>query len=679
MRMSMSLVLVGGVAAAAAVAAGAPQPPDEQIFTLYKWQQRIGVERAFVARDADGTTIQVAFAFTDRTSTVPLAASLRLGRDGTPVSYALWGQSSRPSEVNDRVTLAGKELTITQLGASPRKLPAPPRFFAASTYAPVIITQELVRYWTAHGKPASLPVFPAGDVAIEARGDDAVSDDDGKPRTLTRYTIAGLEWGREVVWLDEDGKLAALKAVDTEFDHFEAVGRKFQDALPRLVARAATDGMAALEPQAVRAGAERPGPVAYVHARLIDGTGASPVEDAVVVIDGDRIVAAGPHATVAIPGAARQVDLGGKTIVPGLWDMHAHFEQVEWGPIYLAAGVTTVRDCGNELDFVRGVRDAIDAGRGVGPRLLLACLVDGEGKASLGKTRLRSAGEIPKLIADFKAAGCAQVKLYQSFDPKLIAPLAAAAHRAGMTVTGHIPFGIGAVHAVEAGMDQINHLPFVLRAFLAPEVDPDKDLEPPAFLRALRAFDPAQLPPAARKRLAWFAAHHVVVDPTLALYELLYRPIADVARDEPGLAKLAAPLRPAFAGFGPRPEDVDDARLRFDRMLAFLRVLHEAGVAIVAGTDQAVPGHSLHRELELYVSAGFTAMQAIQAATIVPARAMKRDRELGTVQAGKRADLIVVDGDPLADIRALRNVALVVAAGRAYDPAKLWASVGFTP
>jgi len=102
-------------------------------------------------------------------------------------------------------------------------------------------------------------------------------------------------------------------------------------------------------------------------------------------------------------------------------------------------------------------------------------------------------------------------------------------------------------------------------------------------------------------------------------------------------------------------------------------------VPIVAGTDQAVPGHSLHRELELYVQAGFTPMEALQAATIVPARAMKKDKELGTVEAGKRADFLLVDGDPLADIRALRRIRVVVAGGRAYDPAALWRSVGFTP
>jgi imidazolonepropionase-like amidohydrolase len=142
---------------------------------------------------------------------------------------------------------------------------------------------------------------------------------------------------------------------------------------------------------------------------------------------------------------------------------------------------------------------------------------------------------------------------------------------------------------------------------------------------------------------------------------------------------LAPPLRPSFASFGVTPENAAAAAKQWTVSMAVLRALHDAGVTVVAGTDQAVPGHSLHRELELYVAAGFTPLEAIQAATIVPARVMRRDRELGTLEAGKRADLVVIDGDPLADIRRLRRIVAVVRDGRVYDTAKLWRSVGFEP
>jgi imidazolonepropionase-like amidohydrolase len=356
--------------------------------------------------------------------------------------------------------------------------------------------------------------------------------------------------------------------------------------------------------------------------------------------------------------------------------MHAHFEQVEWGPVYLAAGVTTVRDCGNEMDFIRSVRDTIDAGRGLGPRILMACFVDGESPGTIGTTRLREESEIPALISRFREAGCSQVKIYQSVPPKLIAPLAKAAHEAGLTVTGHVPTGIGAVHAVEAGMDQINHIGFVVRALAPESYDPDANLSRAARSKALKEMDLAS--PSSRRTIELLKSRGIVIDPTMALAELGTHSSEENARNEPGLAKVAEPLRAPLASMG-SPVGSEAAALVWKADRDVLRALHAAGVPIVAGTDQAVPGHSLHREMEIYVEAGFTPMEAIQAATIVPARAMGREKDSGTIEAGKSADLIVVDRDPLADIRNLRRVVTVVQAGRAYDAAKLWRLADFTP
>ena len=276
-----------------------------------------------------------------------------------------------------------------------------------------------------------------------------------------------------------------------------------------------------------------------------------------------------------------------------------------------------------------------------------------------------------------REARCSQVKIYSSLPPRLIAPLARAAHEAGLSVTGHVPFGIGAVHAVEAGMDQINHLGYVVRALLPPSYDPDKDLPTPVFRKALPEIDLTS--PSAQETLGFFRRKNVVIDPTLSLTELGTHTAAEMAQAEPGLAKLAGPLKAAFGSWGVSGEAVERAHAQWAVNLDVLRALHRAGVPIVAGTDQSVPGHSLHREMEIYVTAGFTPMEAIQAATIVPARAMHGDKDAGTVEAGKRADLILVDGDPLADIRSLRRVVTVVKAGRAYDAATLWRMVGFEP
>jgi imidazolonepropionase-like amidohydrolase len=180
--------------------------------------------------------------------------------------------------------------------------------------------------------------------------------------------------------------------------------------------------------------------------------------------------------------------------------------------------------------------------------------------------------------------------------------------------------------------------------------------------------------------LTFLVAHHTVVDPTLAIFEWAYHPASMPYSDlEPGVLHAPPSLANQLTHTGAPPAEAAWAAARLNRYIATVGALHARGVPIVAGTDQTVPGYSLHREIELYVRAGFTPLEAIQAATIVPARVMHLDEELGTVTVGKRADLIIVDGHPLERVSDTRNVWRVIQGGRVYDPAPLWRSVGFTP
>jgi hypothetical protein len=163
-------------------------------------------------------------------------------------------------------------------------------------------------------------LFPAGEARFERRGEDAVTDDDGKSKRLERYALNGIAWGRETLWFDDARHLAVAKMVDDEFDHFEATRDGYSSVLAALVARAAQDGMAELEEKSrlFLADPGSTGPLALVGATLVDGTGAPPVPDAALVIAGGRIVAAGPRATVSIPAGARRVDVTGNTLLLGL-------------------------------------------------------------------------------------------------------------------------------------------------------------------------------------------------------------------------------------------------------------------------------------------------------------------------------------------------------------------------
>jgi imidazolonepropionase-like amidohydrolase len=576
--------------------------------------------------------LHAAFEYTERNSKVPLEATLRVKDDLTPVEFDIHGKSYRPFSVNAHFVAEGKSV--------------PERFFTVDGYAPFAVQMMMLRYWNTHGRPARLAQFPAdrgdADVSIEVAGEDTVNQ-----VKLTRYSIRNVVWGRESVWLDASGVVAAAVTHAAGMP-LEAVRPEFAAALPQLIHSAIADRMK--DAAKIKSGMPvlASGTYAIQGATLIDGTGRPPVADSVVVVRDGRIVAAGK---VPIPKGMKVIDGKGKTLLPGLWEMHAHFMQAEWGPTYLAAGVTTARDLGNEFEFITTVRDSIVKGEALGPQLLLAGLVDGRGPTTFGTNWADTPAEGRDMVAKYKAAGFQQMKIYDLIKPDTLRAITEEAHKQGMSVTGHVPRGMTAMQAVEAGMDQINHLGTVSQAW---KKDPDG---------AIR----------------FFKEHGTVVDPTMAWTELLGRPMNfEMSSFEPGFAKAPYALTNLIGSAG-TPEATTEQSARFHESLDCILALHKGGVTLVAGTDKAIPGHSLHRELELYVEAGLTPMEVIQLATLGAAHVMGKDGQVGSVETGKRADLILVDGDPLRDFGALRKVMRVVTGGTMYDPADLWKSVDFLP
>ena len=532
----------------------------------------------------------------------------------------------------------------------------------------------MVRYWATHGSPAQLATLPSGTVKIEPRGEDTIKID-GKEQTFDRYTVAGLIWGLETLWFDSSRNLVAEVSTDAEFDHFEAIRDGYESGLGTFVGRAGADEMAALADISKGISGSRAEKIALVGGTLIDGTGAAPVPDSVVLIEKGRIVDAGPKSRVKIPSGTQEIDARGKFILPGLWDMHSHFEQVEWGPIYLAAGATTVRDCGNEFEFITAVRDAIASGHGLGPRILAAGIVDGSGPLAIAVARVDTPEEAKMWVDKYHEAGFQQMKIYSSVKLEEVKDVAAEAHRLGMTVTGHVPEGLNAYQVIEAGQDQINHIQYIADIMIPPL--------PENATRVDRRNAEANIDlnsPEAKKAISFLVQHGTVLDPTVALFEFFTASSAKPPVSiEPGVANVAPELQAILAEAGPPSPNAAAYEKLVQKYIQIIGALHRAGVPMVAGTDQTVPGYSLYREIELYAQAGFTPMEAIQAATIVPARVMGLDKELGSVEAGKRADLIIVDGNPLESIHNIRKVEFVITNGVMYNCAELWRSVGFKP
>jgi imidazolonepropionase-like amidohydrolase len=642
-------------------------------FILHKFEQPIGEETYQITNDGSSLTAKIDFKFTDRGSAVPLTATFRAASDLTPQAFEVKGKNSRSTEIDDAVEVQPDKVRVRDRDKW-TEVPRPAQFFTIAGYAPTAMQMLMVRYWATHGSPAQLATLPEGQVKIEPRGPDSIKID-GKDQTFDRFTVEGLIWGRETLWFDANRNLIASVTTDAEFDHFEAIRAGYESGLGSFVGRAGADGMAALAEISKGISGSRAQKMAIVGGTLIDGTGRTPIPDSVVLIENGKITAAGSNSQIRIPAGFQKIDARGKTILPGLWDMHAHFEQVEWGPIYLAAGATTVRDVGNEFEFITAVRDAVANGRGLGPHLFLAGVVDGTSTFALGVNRVDTPEQAKMWTDKYHDAGFQQMKIYSSVKLEELKDVATEAHRLGMTVTGHIPEGLNAYQAIEAGQDQINHLTYIADIMVPPL--PDKATQLDGF-KARSEIDMNS--PESRKAIAFLVQHKTVVDPTLALMEFF---TANTSKSplsiEPGVAKVAPELAAILSETGPPSPYAELQEKVFQKEVEIVGALHKAGITIVAGTDQTVPGYSLYREIELYVQAGFTPMEAIQAATIVPARVMGVDKELGTVEAGKRADLIILDANPLDSIHNIRTVKFVITNGTMYNCGELWSSVGFEP
>lgn len=468
------------VALLAATCLRAEQPATSGTFVLHKFAKAIGKETYSIAQQGDIYTLSSHFEFTDRGTKVPLETTFVARVNGLiPVSYSAKGKSSRFSDVNDILTAEGDRLSMGR-GDKRQEVTGAEPWFITDGYSPVAMQEQMMRWWLTHSRPREFTVYPStAKVRIASAGTLEVSG-----KAMHGYTVSGLIWGEESLWMDDAQNLSALVSTDAEFDHFEAVRERYESSLGLFIARAVKADLAALARLTATGSVGASQRLAIVGATLENSTGTTPIANSIIVIEHGVIVAAGSRGQVQIPKDAAVLEASGKFAIPGLWDMHAHYEQVEWGPIYLAAGVTSVRDVGNEFDFICTIHDELDradqfqsgsrgARAALGPHLEFAGIIDGSGPISLGAVIADTPAQATTWVDKYKKAGARQIKIYSSVKPEIVKAITAAAHARGMTVTGHIPEGMTAIDGVNDGMDQINHLDYLDEYFSHPAKGPD--------------------------------------------------------------------------------------------------------------------------------------------------------------------------------------------------------------
>jgi imidazolonepropionase-like amidohydrolase len=417
------------------------------------------------------------------------------------------------------------------------------------------------------------------------------------------------------------------------------------------------------------------------NARLFDPRDLSVTAGMSVLVRGDRIIRVGPDADLKHSADAEIIDAQGRFLMPGLWDNHQHFSDID-GPLDLANGVTSARDMANDTDsFLQRVA-RFDKGTELGPRVLKAGIIDGTGEfAGPTKMRVDTAEQAIKDVDWYADHGFAQIKIYSSVKPELVPIIADHAHARGLRVSGHVPAFMSARQFVEAGADEIQHINFIELNFLFPEVKETRNRD--RFIKVAeraREFTPDK--PQVREFIEFLKQHHTVLDPTMDAFEGLFCGNPNVVT--PGLEDIAPRFPPQvrrqlLSGALEVPKGKEAAyQEAFPSMLRLLKALYDAGVTIIPGTDN-LAGYMLHHELELYVRAGIPAGEVLRMATLTPALVMGVNKDRGVIAAGKLADMVLIDGDPTQDIRNINKIDTVIKGGKVYDPATIENALGIAP
>jgi imidazolonepropionase-like amidohydrolase len=509
-----------------------------------------------------------------------------------------------------------------------------------------------------------LPLLPAGEASIKKLGELTVNG-----KHVTAYDIYGFGFSPAAVWLDDKNELFA-----TASSWLSVIADGNDSAIPQLI-KAQDDWHAASTRAQAAKLTHKPsgGGIVITNARLFDPGTLKLTPNTTIVIRGNRIAAVGGADVPSL----EHIDAGGRVVLPGLWDMHTHNGDDD-GALDIANGVTSVRDLGNDIDTILSLKKQWESGEGVGPRIVLAGIVDGPGPfAGPTKMLVDNEAQARAAIDKYASLGFEQLKIYSSVKPELVPIMTKYAHEKKMRVSGHVPAGMRAEDAVRAGYDELQHINFVMLNFMPDVKETQTRLR--LTVPAERAGSINLASPEVKSFIELLRSKHIVIDPTLGVFEGSY--VARKGSMSPGVAAIADRLPPQvrrgfLTGGLPVPDGKDQTyRESFANMMRMTKLLYDSGVPIVAGTD-GFSGFALHRELELYAQAGIPAAEVLRIATLGAATVMHRDDKLGSVAPGKLADLIIVDGDPTTNISDIRRVKTVVKDGLLFDARDVAASIG---
>ncbi|MFQ3595846.1 MAG: amidohydrolase family protein [Sphingomonadaceae bacterium] len=626
------------------------------------------VKAGFLEATTEGDTVRITYDFKNNGRGPTIAETLTIGADGLPRQWAIDGSTTFGNRVAERLDIAGGIARWTDSTGSAES-PKPALYIAqdGSPWALGLYARAAL------ARGGSIAALPTGTLLAERGPSLAVTGQSG-PLQVTRVTLTGIDLNPTTILLDPDDALFALVT-----PRFLMVREGFEGEAERLQGLA-SEWTAERLNRIARQVARRPDrPIRFTNVRIFEAATGTLSGPAAVVVEGNRI--ARIEAATTRPRAREVViDGEGGTLIPGLFEMHGHIGDTT-ALMNIAAGVTSVRDMGNDNDVLARLIDGIAAGELVGPRILRSGFIEGKSPFSaLNGIVVDSEERAVEAVRHYAARGFWQIKIYNSIDPAWVPAMVAEAHRLGLRVSGHVPAFTTADAMLEAGYDELTHSNQLMLNWVLKPGDDTRTLLRLTALKRLADFDLSG--PAPQRTLALMESRKVVHDPTLTILEALM--LNRNGEIPPGAADWFDHLPPGAQRSQKRAladiaDAQDDAAYRgaWETTLAVMRELHRRGTLIVPGTDYG-GGLWLHRELELYTRFGMTPAEVLTRATRDMARYTGQE-DLGEIAPGKLADFFLIAGNPLEDLSATKFTRAVVKDGTLYFPDEIYPFFGMRP
>ena len=669
------LILVSFVSAACSPEQGnTPDTGTEMVGSIakYDWymQGTTPAGQTTITRNGDGKISNESFVhWNNREWTVN--SELQLDENGRIASQKISGISPFKSVIEEFYSYENGVASWSTPGESGSATTNEPAFYLANEGITFGAAGAMLKA-AVNSIDSSIDLFPSGRARVEKVQDVTVDTPDGG-QVVSLYAVHGIGFTPSYMWFDENLDVVAFDAggylgmVPEGWDVsvLNELSTIQSEADGEFITQLASDLATRVD-----------GPVIFENVDVVDVVNGGLIEDQNVLVEGGLVREITANA-IERPDAMR-VDGSGKSLMPGLWDMHAHFSLSD-GVLNIAGGITNVRNIGGVHDKTIELTEKHDSGEVIGPNTYRAGFMDKAGPYASGWAAESLQDALDRV--DFYAEnGYIQIKLYSSIEPEWVAPIAERAHSHGLRVSGHIPAFMSAEQAVRAGYDEIQHINMVFLNFLAGDREDTRQ----QIRFTLYGDEAGKLDLKSEEVQSFFALlkeNNVSVDPTAAIFDTSLRHLAGTP--DPTFAAVVEHLPPSIARsmynveMNKRGEE-EAWLLSAENQAAMLKALHDYGIQLVPGSDN-IAAFTVHREIELYAEAGIPVADVLRIATLDSARITGVADRKGSIEVDKDSDLILIDGNPFEDISAIRRAVLVMKGDTLYRPDDLYQSIGVKP